>query len=351
MFFSVKFDNLDSMNRLNYLFLLLLVFSTISAFAQQKQPVYFRAGRVITNPDSADYYRVITSENDTSFSFTEYRKDGTRMEATATGSILYPDYIGTAIFYYKTGKIAVKKEFNVHGWLAKITGYYPNGSLIYITYAIPRWPLELVVYDADSSGHVHIVNGNGARQETDSLRTCSEHYTMRGPYKDGFKDGIWTGSDDRGWAFEQTYRKGIVTSATVTTNDGKKYHYRQFFQFPEFDGKFDEFNRSILANLKNKKDTLSLEFLKPGVLHLSYVINYRGEVTQLKGFRKNKGGMVALELKGNRPRCAPAKLRGVPVPFVVADNRTVNLGLANFNTDVYLNGQIRSAAYRYDDKR
>lgn len=329
-----------------YLFVLLLAFSTIAAFAQQK-PVYFRAGRVITDPDSADCYRIITSQNDSSFNFTEYRKDGTRMEATATGSLIYPDYIGTATFYYKTGRVSVKKEFNTHGWLSKTTGYYPNGLVIYITYGIHLPPFEVVVYDADSSGNVHIINGNGARQETDSIRFSGEHYTMKGPYKDGFKDGLWKGTDDRGWFFEQSYRKGKMISGTVITTAGEKYHYRQFFQFPDFDGKFDDFNRDILANLKNKRDTSDLEFLKPGVLHLSYVINEKGEVTQLKGFRKNKGGMVALELRANRPKCTPAKLRGVPMPFVVADNRTVNLGLANFNTDIYLNGQLRSVGPQY----
>lgn len=335
------------MNRMYYFLLfLILVFLAMPGFAQEKQPVYFRSGRVITNPDSADYYRVITSENNGVFSFTEHRKDGMRMEATATGDIAYPDYIGTVIIYYKTGSIAVKKQFNVNGWLAKTAGYYPNGNPIYITYTIPQFPFELVVYDADSSGHVHIINGNGARQETDSVRFSGEHYTMKGPYKDGFKDGLWTGTDDRGWIFQQTYHKGRLTSGTVTTDSGKKYHYRQFFEFPEFGSKFDEFNRSILANLKNKKDTTTVEFLKPGVLHLSYIINDHGEITQLKGFRKNKQGMLPLELKKNRPKCIPAKLRGVPVPFVVADSQTVNVGLAGFNTDIYLNGQIVGPQYR-----
>lgn len=328
------------MNRLYYLLVLHLVFSTIAGFAQQRQPVYFKAGRVINNPDSADYYRVITSQNDSSFSFKEYRKDGMWMNATAKGSINYPDYIGTAMIYYKTGKTAVKKEFNVDGWLAKTTGYYRNGKLIYITYTIREWPFELVAYDADSSGNVHIINGNGERQETDSVRFSGERYTMKGPYKDGFKEGLWTGTNDRGWAFQQKYHEGRMISATVKTGAGKKYHYTHFFDFPEFDGKFDEFNRRILANLKNKKDTSDLEFLKPGVLHLSYVVNEKGEITGLKGFKKDHSGLVPLELKHNRPTTTPAKLRGVPIPFVVADNYSTNVGLANFNRDVYLRGQL-----------
>src|SRR5665213_1934994 len=329
------------MNRLYYLLVLMLLFPTIPCFSQEKQPLYFRSGRVITNPDSAEYYRVLNSENDGLLSFTEYHKDGTRIEASATGSISDPVYVGNATFYYKNGKVAIKNEYK-SGRLLRSTGFYPSGVLMYVMYYQHFGAIPQVVYDADSSGHAHIINGNGARQETDSVRFSGEHYTMKGPYKDGFKDGLWKGTDDRGWVFEQTYRKGRIVSGTVTTNGGKKYRYKQFFQFPEFDGKFDDFNRDILANIKNKKDTLNLEFLKPGVLHLSYVINEKGEVTQLKGLGKDKGGLVPLELKGNRPRCSPAKLRGVPVPFVVADNRTVNLGLTNFNTDIYLNGQIKS---------
>jgi len=227
----------------------------------------------------------------------------------------------------------------VHGWPARTTGYYPTGNVIYITYTIRQWPMELVIYDADSSGNVHIINGNGARQETDSVRFSGEHYTMKGPYKNGFKDGVWAGTDDKGWVFEQTYHKGRLISGTVRTTE-KKYHYKQFFEFPDFDGKFDEFNRRILANLKNKKDTSDLEFLKTGVLHLSYVVNEKGEITQLKGFKKDHSGLVPLELKHTRPKTTPAKLRGVPIPFVVADNYTTNVGLANFHTDIYLNGQL-----------
>ncbi|MDP9046603.1 MAG: hypothetical protein M3N14_00600 [Bacteroidota bacterium] len=311
-----------------------------SAFAQDKQPVYFRHGSVITNPDSADYYRVLNSQNDESFNFTEYHNDGSRIEASATGSLSDPVYRGIATYYYKTGKVAIKKEYSGHGSLLKTEGYYPNGVLMYVTYHQGVGSGEVLGYDADSSGNAHVINGNGVRQETDSVRLAGEHFTMKGPYKDGLKEGVWKGSDDKGLRFEQSFLAGRFVSGTATSNVGKKYHYTKLFEYPRFKGDFDKFNRSILANLKNPTDTLNLEFLKPGILHLSYVINERGEVTALKGFRKNGHVMVGLELKSDEPICRPARLRGVPIPFIVADNRVTPAGFRPFNTDIYLRGQI-----------
>ena len=333
------------MRRYVLLIFLQLMFC-IPAFAQENQPVYFRAGRVIANPDSAEYYRVLDSQNGDSFSFTEYHKDGTRIEAIAEGSVSDPVYVGAVIFYYKSGKIAIKKEYNADGQLLQSTGYYPNGVLMYITYNWRATQLELLGYDADSSGNVHVINGNGARLETGTLMAVGEHFTMKGPYKDGVKEGIWTGSDDKGLVFEQSYHIGKMISGKATSA-GKKYHYTKLFELPRFRNDFDQFNRSILSNLKNLADTVNLEFVKPGYLRLSYVISDHGEVTELKAFRKNEQTIVQLELKSDLPRCTPAKLRGVPVSFVVKDNKITRFRFLPFNTDLYLNGHITTRNHKF----
>src|SRR6185312_3974759 len=168
------------MRRYIWLIFLDLIFC-IPALAQETQPIYFRDGHVITNPDSAEYYRVLNSQDGDAFMFTEYHKDGTRIEEIAEGSLIDPVCVGVAKHYYKTGKVAIKQEYSSHGGLQKTTGYYPNGVLMYITYPHGPWPFESVAYDADSSGNVHIINGTGIREETDSLRAAGEHYIMKGP--------------------------------------------------------------------------------------------------------------------------------------------------------------------------
>jgi hypothetical protein len=325
-----------------YRLLFSLIFLTASAFAQDELPVYYtRDNRATTNRDSAEYYRVINSRTDENFRFTEYHKDGTWRTAEARGDINEPVYVSTLTFYYKNGQVAVQNEYK-NGRLLKTTGYYPNGVLLHVMFYPRPGPFPQVAYDADSSGTIHIINGNGSRLESDSLKMFDEHFTMTGPYKNGWKEGVWKGKDDKGLVFEQLYQAGRFISGTAVTNTGKKYHYNKFFELAGFRGDFNEFERGIAANLKNPADTLDLEYFSPGYLHLSYVINEKGEITNLHGFKKHGKVMVNLELKRDRPRCKPAMLRGVPVPYPIADNaNSITRGrLLPFNTDVYLKGRI-----------
>jgi hypothetical protein len=319
-----------------------LILLTASAFAQDERPVYYtRANNVTANRDSAEYYRVITSKAGENFRFTEYNKDGTWRTAEAKGDIDNPIYTGAVAFYYKNGQVAINSEYK-NGRLLKTTGYYPNAVLMHVLYYPKQWPFPQIAYDADSSGTPHIVNGNGSRQESDSVFAFGEHFTITGPYRNGWKEGVWKGKDDKGLVFEQTYQAGRFISGTTITNTGKKYHYNRFFEFPQFSSDFNKFEHGILANLKNPADTAGLEFFTPGYLHLSYVINEKGEITNLHGFKKHGKVMVNLELKRDQPRCKPAMLRGVPVPYPIADNaNSITRGrLLPFNTDVYLKGQI-----------
>jgi antitoxin component YwqK of YwqJK toxin-antitoxin module len=308
------------MNRL-YILTSCLIFLGFVAFAQEA-PVYFaKNGHVISNPDSAYYYRVINSREGDHFKFTEYHKDGTWIKGTAKGAITDPVYLNDITFYYKGGKVAVIQKYE-NGRLVKTIGYYPNGILLQVIDHINTWPLTLVAYDADSSGHVHIINGNGRRIESDSLRFYhfSERYIMEGPYKNGLKDGLWKGADERGFTFEEKYDAGKLISGTSKTAEGKKYHYTKFFEYPTFNGNIDKFESHMLPHLKSISDTTGLRFFKPGFLRLSYVINEDGNVIKLTGFKKQDLSPVNLELNAGLPKCNPAKLRGVPTSYPIANN-------------------------------
>ena len=325
-----------------HIFFILLLFTSVMAVAQVGVPVYFRYNHVTANADSADFYRVIDSLDGDKYWFTEHHKDGTWSKALATAKISDPLFMGNQTFYYKNGRVAVINTY-VKGRRIKTTGYYPNGRLLQVMEYWNGWPQELVIYDADSSGTAHIEDGNGRRQETDSIRASGihEHYTMNGPYKNGFKDGLWTGTDDHGFTFEQLYEAGKQVSGTTKTADGKKYRYTKIFEYPKFKGDIDQFEARIIPALKNPADTTGLVFFKPGLLKLSYVINVDGKVTNLTGIQKSSRKPVQLQLKNDLPRCEPARLRGVPINYQVAPNTDyiVRHNFNPFQTDVYLNGR------------
>lgn len=330
-----------------YSLFLCLIFSAITAFAQTEAPVYFQGNHVTDNPDSADYYRVIDSRDGDNYRFTEYHKDGTWIKALASGNINDPFYIGDLTYYYKSGRIAVVNQFT-KGRRIKTTGYYQNGVLLQVIQYRTAWPQQLIAYDADSSGRVHIINGNGVRQETDSITipafNVHQHYTMTGPYKDGLKNGLWKGSDDRGFTFEEKYGDGKLVSGITKTADGKKHHYTRLFEYPKFKGDVDHFEAHILPALKNQADTANLKFLKPLFLNLSYVINEDGSVSNLIGYKKHDHTQFQLELKGTLPKCEPAALRGVPFSFTIKNNADYMVR-RNFSFVFDIDPRLRNAHY------
>ena len=331
-----------------YILLSGLLFSAFASFAQAEKEVYYRNGRIIINKDSADTYRVIDSREGDNFRFTEYHTDGTFIKALGKGHINRPVYLGNRVFYYKDGKMAIKEEYD-NGRLLKTWRFYPNGVLMQVTStinSIPNTPVStiLVNYDADSLGRVHIANGNGIRQETDTLKSFNirEQYTMTGPYKNGLKDGLWKGTDNRGFEFEETYDAGKLISGTTKTTAGKKYHYTNLYEYPQFNGDIDKVESRVIPYLKNTADTTGLRFFKPNLLRLSYIINEDGRIIDIKGFKKLANAPIPLQLKSELPKCDPARLRGVPISYTITSNTDYMVRhdflFTPFQTDVWING-------------
>jgi antitoxin component YwqK of YwqJK toxin-antitoxin module len=319
----------------------------LSVIAQDAPAVYFKNYRVVDDTASADFYRVVNSRAAGSFTYTEYHKDGTWVKAIANGTIANPAIIGDEISYYRSGKPAIIKSYHNGGVLSTI-GYYPNGILMYVIKPgkVPQGQ-QLLLYDADSLGNVHVKNGNGERQESDSLRflAINEHFTMMGPYQDGLKDGLWKGSNDKGWFFEQRYEAGRLVSGSCQTAEGKKYKYSAIISHPEFKGGLNGFEAGIIPALKNVADTAGLQFIKPGYLELGYVIDEHGKLSALHGFKKDGHTPIPLELKKDLSTTQPAKFRGVPTAYTLINNKYVferSLSVTPFQTDLYLKGTYRS---------
>jgi hypothetical protein len=221
--------------------------------------------------------------------------------------------------------------------------------LIYVIVHRKAWPYSFIAYDADSSGRIHIANGNGRRQETDTTKLAhiGEVFTMEGPYRDGVKEGIWKGRDDRGLVFEENYEHGKLVSGTTTASDGKKYKYNKVYQYPSFNESADRFESRIMSIIKNTSDTIGLQYIKPGYLRLNYVIDEHGQITDLYGFKTLRGPHVRIELKKLLPTISPARLRGVPFRYMVSDNSDYlvrnNFIISPFNTGIYIKAQYTPA--------
>lgn len=319
-----------------------LITCAFTSFAQQDSVYYYNYnGKPVAKPENAWYYRKIESVKANVSYFSDHFKDGTIAKGAFTGSVQSPQYTGTVISRYRDGSLYLKQQYEA-GQLFRTWRYHPNGVLLEVLdqNRAGNFPAVLIMYEADSTGKANIVNGNGALTETDTLRSrdIKEHFTMQGPYENGFKQGVWKGSNDRGFQFEEVYSTGKLISG-ITTFNGKKYRYKHTVEYPSFKSGIDRFDRKILDNITNPSDTLSLCFIKPGHLAVSFIIDTEGSIKKLTGFKAHTYTKVDLPLVADLTVCTPAKLRGVPIDYVVVNSGDFFVQ-RNFNLtpDIYFKG-------------
>lgn len=137
-----------------YILTISCLLCTLYASAQSDTVAYFKNdGRLVSIRDSADYYRVLDSRKGDTIKFTEYRKNGMWVKASATGSITKPVYDGYVNLYYKNGKPCEMHDYT-NGSVTKTLRYFTNGALqqTIIYRQEEGWPRERLLYEADSAG-------------------------------------------------------------------------------------------------------------------------------------------------------------------------------------------------------
>jgi hypothetical protein len=334
------------MKRILYIIICQMSFCSSIALAQKDSTYYFSAdGHLTANKDSSAFYRVAHySDDGLNFTFTEYRKDGTFVKASAKGTVEQPQYHGLVTLYFKNGKACEIHEYS-YGRPLKTLRYHTNGSLAQtIVYGIvPGLPYERIIYEADSTGKVNILNGNGTRKETAIFKIGEliEQYQWHGSYRNGARDGTWTGTDDHGISFEEDYHLAVLISGKSKTADGKKYKYKRIYLNATVDGDPLNLEKRIKYDMKNQSDTLRLDADRYHILSLSYTINEKGNLQDVCGYDKNDMSLISLELKHHPPKVNPATLRGVPIiahiskPYTINSYQSLNYV---FNVPVYWNG-------------
>jgi hypothetical protein len=334
--------------------LLCFLLKVTAALAQQDENIcYFnKDGKKVNTRDSADYYRVIDSKEGDIFKFTEYRANGTQVKASAKGTFESFIYDGYVNLYYKNGNVAEMDSYT-DGHENKSLQYHINGTLlrtiIYGDDPSNRMSWR-VIYAADSTGKVNILNGKGVDTETGVFNRgmLVEHYTLSGPYLNGIKEGEWEGTNDRNIHFKQKYKAGKLISGESRSIDGKSYKYLYEFEYPIFkNGRF-AFENWIGRHLLHPSDSINLKNKNSRWLALNYLIDANGQPTAIKGLKADGLTEVPMGLNKNPPKWAPATLRGVPVSYQMKyDQESAEsnhpLKKIPFNTDVYLSVPYRLA--------
>ena len=83
---------------------------------------------------------------------------------------------------------------------------------------------KLIVNFWDEKGRQTVKNGNGFIQYKDD-----DGLFVKGSYKKGLKNELWTAFDGKVKKYEETYKKGVLSKGTSWNNEGASFDYKEVF--------------------------------------------------------------------------------------------------------------------------
>lgn len=310
-------------------FLLVFIFFSKFIFGQETNDkiVFLDSLYKETTQDNYYYKRVIKdfAIEKSEYKYLDYYKsDKLKSEKTLSGKDGgYP--IGEEIEYYENGNkksstLYENKKFNgVHKY------WYENGNLmeegIYINDDSSNKTTYKLINYWNKKGTQTIVDGNGFFDD------LSDYFNEKGVYKDGFKDGKWTGKSEKlNFSYEEIYKNGKLISGVSTDNDGTTNEYTELETRPEPKKGITDFYKYIGKNFSYTKQAEKLNI--KGQILLSFVIDKEGKIVEIKVLKglgcgldeeairvlSSYGNWNPAQQRGRKVRCSytiPIKLNGI----------------------------------------
>jgi TonB family protein len=310
------------MKKLTLLFLLFFSLSAVSAQKKQNTYLFKNNNKEVFNRDSADFIRIIEEPDpgETNYILKEFYKDGgdrTLGKVSAfKPSLVYED---TLISFYANGKKRSAVNYKNGKRLGMAFEFFKNGNLKKQMEYPPRNTGDKtqvneevkVIYQADSSGKVLVKDGNGHGVEYDVEK--DDVFVEEGDYKDGFKQGTWTGKYKSGKSsYNETYNLGKLESGIKTIGD-KKYEYTDLGSPPSFKGGINQFYKYLSNSIRFPKDAMERGI--NGKVLVSFTIEKDGKITEAK-IEKGVSPSIdqeALRVISASPDWIPGIQRGVNV--------------------------------------
>jgi len=320
------------MKKILILICLILAFGV--AKAQKKQNVYFfkNDGKEVSQADSADFVRIIQEPDsgDTNFVLLEYYVNKKR-KTLGKVSAFEPNLIleGAVSRFNQEGKrishgiyqaglpIGMHYEYFGDGKMNRQVEYLADApKLDFVAVKNPGLtnlinPNYKLIYQADSGGTVLVKDGNGHLVINTVM--VNDELIEEGDFKDGVKDGIWTGRYKTGKSsYTETYQLNKLVSGESVVLE-KKYPYTSLFEGPQFKGGIQKFYQFIGSSLRYPTDAVRGN--NTGTVILNFLIDYDGKISdiQIKQSASESLDDEAKRVLRLSPVWIPAKERGIPV--------------------------------------
>ena len=253
-----------------------------------------------------DYYK-----KQLTYKMVDFYKSGAKYAEGYSKSNSYRNSIGEEIRYYETGNKKESTRYGDEGKAGPYSSWYEDGSDQTIGFHILTGKDNSKIstlkidqfWSADKTQTVK--DGNGFYE------LSNEEGTNKGEIKDGFKEGIWSGTDAKyKYRYTEKYVNGKLTAGVSTDRDSIKHIYHDVEVKPEYNGGVAEFYKYVAKNFK-VPDISGLQ----GKLFISFVVEKDGSLDDIKIIR-SMGKQVDEEgyrILSTCPSWKPGEIRGIKV--------------------------------------
>ncbi|QMW03352.1 TonB family protein [Spirosoma foliorum] len=168
--------------------------------------------------------------------------------------------VGAELFYHSNGLVSEMTE--TLNDKSTITTWYSNGQINQVklvdppqgdfSYAYP----EQVIALWDSTGHQKIKDGNGYGIYQTRIQSAKDttQYTLfieQGVYKNGYKQGVWTGKyADSSYFYNEVYDKGVCKDGKARAEGEDSVNYTEIEEPAQFSGGIQSLDRFLKRNSK-----------------------------------------------------------------------------------------------------
>jgi hypothetical protein len=297
---------------------LVVVFISYLAIGQNdsQRKIYLDSLFNESNEMNHVYYRIVNDyyKKQLTYKMVDFYKSGAIYKEGYSKSNSVRNSIGEEVSYYETGTKKESVRYTDEGKTGPYSSWYEDGSNQTLGFYIlngkaNRKSSTLKIDQFWSSDKLQTVtNGNGYY---DLENAAGDN---KGNIINGYKDGIWSGSDTKyKYKYTEKYANGELTAGVSIDRDSIKHIYHEVEVKPEFMGGTNEFYKYVAKNFQIP-ETKGLN----GKLFISFVVEKDGNLDNIKIIRSMG---KAVDDEGYRiisecPAWKPGEIRGIKIPVV-----------------------------------
>jgi len=289
--------------------------------------VYFDSIWKETTKENHKFYRIIQDyyANKESYKIADYYKSGVlQMEGTSKTNDGNSKE-GEFIFYYENGNKKSIENYYKSRHTGKSLEWYENGNPKlegeYIQ-SEKSFNSDFKMYQFWNTKNEHLViDGNGDYEENEENK-----FTVKGRVKNGFKDGVWTGTNNKSkYQYTDIYKKGEFISGKSTDSAGTERSYKYLEIRPLPKNGIQDFYNYIGKNFTKTPDAIKNKI--SGRLIISFIIDKDGKIVEPKILKPLGFGLEeeAIRVITSYENWIPGQQRGVNVRVLYSIPITVAL--------------------------